>query len=155
MALIDRARETQAIDALLESARHQAGGALVLRGERGIGLTALLDYAGAAATGMWVLRVSGIAAEAQVAYGAVHRLLAPEMWRHRLHLPMPQRAALDRVFGLEAPLPDAAGEVDPLLVGLGVLTLLARAAEDRPVVCSVDDAQELDGQSALALTLVA
>src|ERR1700730_15486014 len=94
MALIDRARETQAIDALLESARHQAGGALVLRGERGIGLTALLDYAGAAATGMWVLRVSGIAAEAQVVYGAEHRLVAREMGGRRLHRPVHRRSGI-------------------------------------------------------------
>jgi DNA-binding CsgD family transcriptional regulator len=147
-----------AIDSLLDRARAHGGGALVLRGEPGIGLTALLDYSATEARDMRVLRVTGVEAEAHVAYGALHRLLAPELWwRHRLHLPSAQRLALAQAFGLEARAAsgEPVEETNALLVGLGTLTLLARAAEDRPVLCAVDDAEQLDEHSASALALAA
>jgi DNA-binding CsgD family transcriptional regulator/tetratricopeptide (TPR) repeat protein len=156
--LQNRSREIGAIDALLHRARVHGGGALVLRGDAGVGLTALLNYAVAAASDMLVLRVAGVEAEANLAYGALHRLLAPEVWwRHRLRLPLPQRLELERAFGLETPLAsgEEPGERNALLVGLGALTLLARAAYDRPVLCAIDDAEQLDEPSARALALAA
>jgi DNA-binding CsgD family transcriptional regulator len=156
MELLDRTHEIRAIDSLLEHARQEVGGALVLRGEPGVGLTTLLDYAADAAPDMSVLRVVGVDAELQVAYGALHRLLAPEVWwRHNLHLPMPQRVALERAFGLDGhPAPLTTGP-DTLAVGLGTLSLLARAAEERPVLCTVDNAEQVDEPSAAALALAA
>jgi DNA-binding CsgD family transcriptional regulator len=121
-------------------------------------LTALLDYGATEARDMWVLRVTGVEAETHVAYGALHRLLAPEVWwRHRLHLPSAQRRALEQAFGLDVPAAsdEPFEETNALLVGLGTLTLLARAAEDRPVLCAVDDAEQLDVHSASALALAA
>ena len=155
--LRNRTREIGAIDSLLERARSNAGGALVLRGEPGVGLTALLDYGADEVRDMWVLRVAGVEAEAHVAYGALHRLLAPDVWwRHHMHLPLAQRFALEQAFGLEVPGNDERpAELNALLVGLGTLSLLARAAEERPVLCAVDDVEQLDEHSASALALVA
>lgn len=158
MQLQNRTREIEAIDSLLVQARDHVGGSLVLRGAPGVGLTSLLDYGGDEAVDRWVLRMAGIEAETHIAYGALHRLLAPELlWRHRLQLPGPQRLALEHAFGLAA-LPAAAelhSEVNVLLVGLGALTLLARAAEDRPVFCAIDDFELVDEHSAAALAFVA
>jgi DNA-binding CsgD family transcriptional regulator len=153
MELRNRAREIGAIDSLLGGARAHAGGALVLRGEPGVGLTALLDHAAGEARDMCVLQVAGVDAEVDIPYGALHRLLAPEVWwRHRLHLPWAQRAALGEAFRFAAPGP---GEPNALLVALGTLTLLARAAEDQPVLCTIDDAEQLDEHSANALAFAA
>jgi DNA-binding CsgD family transcriptional regulator len=154
--LQNRTREVGAIALLLGRARERSGGSLVLRGEPGIGLTALLDYGADEADDMSVLRVAGVEAEAHVAYGALHRLLSPDLWwRHRLHLPLAQRSALEQAFGEGAGDPLPANEMSALLVGLGTLSLLCRAAEDRPVLCIVDDVEQLDERSAVALALAA
>jgi DNA-binding CsgD family transcriptional regulator len=122
---------------------------LVLKGEAGIGKTALLQYLIASASDMTVLRALGVESEMELAYASLHQLCAPLLDRLG-GLPAPQRQALEIVFGLTpGPAPDR------FLVGLGVLTLLSEVAEDRPLLCLVDDAQWLDQASALTLAFVA
>jgi DNA-binding CsgD family transcriptional regulator len=167
-----RATERSAIDQLLADARAGRSGALVLRGEPGIGKTTLLDYAAAAAgpatTGdgtadgavpghvappgmaaVRVLRGAGVPSEAELPFAGLHLLLGWALER-RSALPKPQRDALDAAFGLRRVGPD-----DRFLVGLAVLSLLAELAEDGPLVCLVDDAQWLDRASAEALVFAA
>ena len=121
----------------------------MLRGEPGIGKTALLEHAAAVAGAATVLRARGVESEVQVAFGGLHELLRPvlgELGR----LPGPQRAALEAALGLA---PAAAAE--PHLVGAATLGLLAALAEERPVVVLADDVQWIDGPSASALTFAA
>jgi len=122
---------------------------LVLGGDAGIGKTALLDYAIASASDMRVLRAVGVEAEMELAFSALHQLCAPLV--DRLDgLPGPQRDALATTFGLSA------GAVpDRFFVGLAVLGLLSEAAEVRPLLCVIDDAQWLDRASGQALAFVA
>jgi len=124
------------------------GGALVLRGEPGIGKSALLDDAEARATGMRVLRARGIEAEAELPFSALYELLRPleDLFDE---IPERQAAALRGAFGLGQPV-DAR-----LLIGAGTLSLLAVAADDRPVLCLVDDAHWIDAASADALRFAA
>ncbi|GHF32996.1 DNA-binding CsgD family transcriptional regulator [Amycolatopsis bartoniae] len=143
-----RGTEQAEIEALLGSARAGVSGALVLRGEPGIGKTALLREAVADAAGMRVLRSAGIESEAELPFAGLHQLLRGEL--HRLGaLPAPQRRALSGAFGLG----DAVG--DRFMVGAGVLSLLAEVAEESPVLCVVDDAHWLDRASAEALLFAA
>jgi AAA ATPase domain len=115
---------------------------LVLRGEAGIGNTALPDFLAERAAGCRVLRTSGVESEMELAFAGIHQLCAP-MLSHLDRLPGPQRDALRTVFGLSA------GDApDRFLVGLAVLSLLAEVAEEQPLVCLVDDAQWLDQASA-------
>jgi DNA-binding CsgD family transcriptional regulator len=167
-----RATGRSVIDRLLADARAGRSGALVVRGEAGIGKTALLDYAAAAAgpvaagdaaTGggaagdaappgtaaLRVLRGVGIKSEAELPFAGLHLLLRSVLDR-RATLPQPQRDALDAALGLQR-----AGPRDRFLVGLAVLSLLAELAEDGPLVCLVDDAQWLDRASAEALVFAA
>lgn len=133
---------------LLSAARHGTSGTLVLRGEPGIGKTALLDHAAETAPGVRILRVTGVEAESELGYAGLHRFLLPILDR-RDRLPAPQRGALGAAFGLtEGPRPD------PFLIGLAVLTLLTDHAEERPVLCVCDDAQWLDHESLRALAFV-
>jgi hypothetical protein len=122
---------------------------LVLRGEAGIGKTALLDFLLGRAAGCRVARAAGVESEMELAFAGLHQLCSPHL--HRLAtLPAPQQQALRTAFGLqEGPAPDR------FLVGLAVLTLLSEVAEERPLVCVVDDAQWLDQASAQALEFVA
>jgi hypothetical protein len=142
--LCGRRQEMAVIDRLLDG-----GGALVVRGEPGIGKTALLDYAVAAAEGMRVIRATGIEAEADLPFAALHLLLRPVLDRID-GLPQPQRLALAGVFGQGPATPS-----DRFLVGLAVLSLLAEVADDRPLLCVVDDAHWLDRASADALLFAA
>ena len=144
-----RSDERAALDALLASARAGRSGALVLRGEGGIGKTALLEYAVESASDFRVLRVAGVESEMELPFAALHQLCAPlHDWLDRL--PGPQRDALATTFGLSA------GTVpDRLFVGLATLSLLSEAAERRPLLCVIDDAQWLDRASAQALAFVA
>jgi DNA-binding NarL/FixJ family response regulator len=144
-----RSRECARIDELLDAARAGRSGVLVLHGEPGIGKSALLDYAGARAEGFCILRGAGIESESEFPFAAVHQLLRP-VWGHAVSLSPPQRVALDGAFGI-----GPAGGDDGFLVSLGVLGVLSDAADDRPVLCLVDDAQWLDEPSADALTFVA
>ncbi|MFF0542381.1 AAA family ATPase [Nocardia thailandica] len=145
--LVGREREQAVIDALLAEARAGRSGALVVRGEAGIGKTALLDYA--AAQGFPVARSAGIESEAELPFAALHLLVRPGMELVRA-LPDRQRAALEGAFGLAEP-----GPGDRMLIGLAVLSLLAEEAAHGPLLCLIDDAHWLDEASASALLFAA
>jgi DNA-binding CsgD family transcriptional regulator len=158
-----RAAEQAAIDRLLAAARAGTSGALVLRGDPGIGKTALLDYAKAAAGGFQVVRGTGIESEAELPFAGLHLLLRPALDRVGA-LPVPQRQALERAFGLAPGSADEQGGMggssprggtDRLLIGMAVLSLLSELAGDGPLLCVVDDAHWLDGSSAAALAFAA
>lgn len=135
---------------LVDAMRSGRSGVLVLRGEAGIGKSALLDEAAAAATEVRVLRAAGVEAESALPFAGLHMLLRPALGRLDA-LPGPQASALRAALGL-AP---AVGE-DRFLVGLAVLTPLAELAEERPVLCLVDDAHHwLDPASVDALLFTA
>ncbi|GAA2118737.1 helix-turn-helix transcriptional regulator [Actinomadura alba] len=146
--LFGRDQELAAIDELLVGARARRSGALLLRGEAGIGKTALLDHA-AAAAGLRVLRGAGVESEAELPFAALHLLLRPVLDRVGA-LPAVQAQALQAALGL-AP----ADSGDWFLVGLAVLSLLSELAEERPVLCLIDDAQGMDRASAGALLFAA
>ena len=137
------------VEELIAAARDGHSGALVLRGEAGIGKSALLAHAADLADGMLVLRGTGIETESELPFAGVHRLLRP---LHDLvdRLPSPQHAAWASAFG-DGP----AVTTDRWLLSLAVLNLLAEAAVTAPVLCVVDDGQWLDTASADALTFVA
>ncbi|MFI6578373.1 AAA family ATPase [Nocardiopsis sp. NPDC050513] len=144
-----RSGETARIDAVLTRARSGLGGALVLRGEAGIGKSALLEYARTRATGMRVLRGAGVETESELPYAGLHLLLGRAVDRVDA-LPGPQARALRGALG------SADGDApNRFLVGLAVLTLLADLAETGPVLCLVDDAHWLDQASAEALLFAA
>ena len=148
-ALLDRQRERAALDGLLGDLRSGRGRALVLRGEAGVGKSALLDYVAAAAADMRVARAVGVESEMELAFASLHLLCAPLLDRLE-RLPGPQRDALGIAFGLrEGDAPDR------FLVGLAVLTLLAEVADDLPLLCVVDDAQWLDRASTQVLVFAA
>lgn len=147
--LLGRRRECAVVDDLLQAARDGQGAAMVLRGEPGIGKSALIEYARASAQGFRVISVAGVEAETELAFGGLHQLCAPLLDRFA-QLPAPQRAALETAFGMSAGSPP-----DRFLVGLAVLSLLGDAAQDEPVICLVDDAQWLDEISAQTLSFVA
>src|SRR6516162_3378808 len=148
-ALVDRQRERAALDSLLGDLRSGRGRALVVRGEAGVGKSALLEYVAGVAAGMQVARAAGAESEMELAFAGLHLLCAPLLDRLG-RLPAPQRGALGVAFGLRE-----GGAPDRFLVGLAVLTLLAEAAEDRPLLCVVDDAQWLDRASAQVLAFAA
>ncbi|MFJ9772606.1 AAA family ATPase [Kitasatospora sp. NPDC101157] len=155
-----REHEQAAVDGLLARARDGRSGALLLRGEAGIGKTALLDDAVArAGQGFRVIRVAGVEYEAELPFAGLSLLLASGLDRLDV-LPGPQRRALEAAFGLgdgsagtgaEPP----GGPADRLLVGLATLGLLAELAAERPLLCVVDDVQWLDKASLDALLLAA
>ncbi|MER6359346.1 AAA family ATPase [Kitasatospora sp. NPDC001527] len=149
--LYGRERERAAVDALLDGARDGRSGVLVLRGEPGIGKTALLEYAvSAAGDGVRVIRATGVEYEAELPFAGLSLLLASGLDRLDA-LPGPQRRSLEGAFGLgEAP-----GGADRLLTGLAVLGLLAELASDRPLLCVVDDVHWLDRSSLDALLIAA
>ena len=147
--LRDRADECAALDQLLHAVRHGDSGALVLRGEPGVGKTALLDYIAESARDLRVARAAGFESEMELAFAGLHQLCAPILDRLE-RLPGPQRDALKTAFGLSGGDPP-----DRFFVGLAVLSLLAEVAQDQPLVCLVDDAQWLDQASAQALAFVA
>src|SRR5450432_4105529 len=147
--LIGRAREREVLDRLLDGVRGGRGGVLVVHGEAGVGKTALLEYAVEAGRGFRTARTSGIEAEMELPFAAVQQLCSPflDSWDR---LPQPQHEALGVAFGLiTGPVPN------PFLVGLAILGLLSEAAEERPLMAVVDDAQWLDRASARALAFVA
>jgi predicted ATP-dependent serine protease len=115
---------------------------LVVRGEPGIGKTALLAYLVGSASDLTVVRANGVESEMELPYASLHQLCASLLDRLE-RLPAPQRQALEIVFGLS---PGPAS--DRFIVGLGVLTLLSEVAEERPLLCVIDDAQWLDKASA-------
>ena len=147
--LAGRASECATLDRLLTEARQGRSAVLVVRGEAGIGKSALLEYAAARADGRRVLRATGVEWEMELPFAGLHQLCAG-LRDGFDRLPGPQRDALSTAFGLSSgPQPDR------FLVGLAVLSLLSNAAEEDPLVCVVDDVQWLDRSSAQALAFVA
>jgi DNA-binding CsgD family transcriptional regulator len=147
--LLDRAGEREGLDQVVEAVRASQSRALVIRGEAGVGKTALLEYLLERAQGCRVARVAGIQSEMELAFAVLHQLCGPMLDRLE-RLPEPQRAALTTAFGLQAgPTPDR------FLVGLGALGLLAETAAEQPLVCVIDDAQWVDQASAQALAFAA
>jgi DNA-binding CsgD family transcriptional regulator len=146
--LIGRDPEQRLIETLLKQARHGTSGALVIRGEPGIGKTALLEQA-ARNSGIGTLRCTGIEAEHDVPFAALEQLLRP-LHSRAVRLPDPQAAALRGAFGLSSERVE-----DRLLLGLATLNLLADATEDAPMICLIDDLQWVDGPSAHALLFAA
>ncbi|GFJ95168.1 putative transcriptional regulator, LuxR family protein [Phytohabitans rumicis] len=123
--------------------------ALVLRGEAGVGKSALVEHLVGNAAGCQVLRAAGVESEMELAFAGLHQLCVPVVG-HLDRLPGPQRDALSIAFGMRA-----GNAPDRFLVGLAVLSLLAEVAEQRPLVCVVDDTQWLDRVSAQTLAFVA
>ncbi|RRR44761.1 helix-turn-helix transcriptional regulator [Mycolicibacter terrae] len=147
--LIGRAQECAQLRQLLERTRAGDPQVLIVRGEPGIGKTALLDYLADSATGFQVIGTAGVESDMELAFAGLQQLCAPVL-DCAAELPEPQRAALQTAFGLSSgPAPDR------FLVGLAVLGLLAGAAVERPVLCLVDDAQWLDQVTAQTLGFVA
>jgi DNA-binding CsgD family transcriptional regulator len=147
--LLDRKREREMLDRFVGDTRAGRSRVLVLRGEAGIGKTALLGYLSGVAEGCRITRVAGVESEMELAFAGLHALCTPMLGRLG-HLPIPQRDALNTAFGMSAgPRPDR------FLVGLAVLSLLADAAEEQPLVCIIDDAQWLDRVSVQTLAFVA
>ena len=147
-SLRGRADERAVLDGLLADVRRGESRSLLLRGEAGIGKTALLEYLVASASDLTVARAVGVEWEMELAFAGLHQLCAPMLDRLE-KLPAPQRQALESVFGLRAGAPP-----DRFLVGLAVLGLLSEVAEERPLLCVVDDARWLDHASALTLAFV-
>src|SRR5215468_2172845 len=153
--LYGRHQECAAVDRLLQAAREGHSGVLVLRGEAGAGKSALLAYAAGEAHGMTVLRAAGVQAEVELPFAALHQLLRPLVQGGLGHLPAPQATALRAAFGLAAAPGDDNPGGDRFLLSVGVLSLLADAAEQRPLLCLLDDAHWLDQASADALVFAA
>jgi DNA-binding CsgD family transcriptional regulator len=149
MRLLGRRTECDVLDRLVADAADGRSGVLVLRGEAGIGKSALLAYVGERADRARLARATGVESEMELAYSGLHQLCAP-LLDHLERLPEPQRLALATVFGLsDGPAPDR------FLVGLATLTLLADVAEHDPLICILEDAQWLDQVSAQILAFVA
>jgi DNA-binding CsgD family transcriptional regulator len=144
-----RGQQCEALDELLADVRDGRSRELVIRGESGIGKTALLGYACDRAAGFEVARAEGVESEMELPFAALHQLCGPMLSRLDC-LPEPQGNALGIAFGLRV-----GSAPDRLLVGLAVLGLLSEAAADRPLLCLVDDAQWLDRASAQTLAFAA
>jgi DNA-binding CsgD family transcriptional regulator len=149
VGLTGRRRECDVLDGVVASIRAGQSRVLVLRGEPGVGKTALLDHLVERASGLSVARAVGVQSEMELAFAGLHQLLTPML--HRLDgLPVPQRDALRTAFGVSSGPPP-----DRFLLGLAVLSLLSEAAEEQPLLCVVDDEQWLDRASAQLLAFVA
>jgi DNA-binding CsgD family transcriptional regulator len=147
--LLGRAREREILRQLLDGGRAGQAGVVVMRGEAGVGKTALMEDTAAAARGFRIVRTLGVEAEMELPFAAARQLCAPFL-EFAERLPQPQGDALGVAFGMSGgPVPN------PFLVGLAVLGLLAEAAEEQPLACLVDDAQWLDSASARTLAFVA
>ncbi len=148
-AFVGRTSEREVLDRMLSSVRGAESEVLVIRGEAGIGKTALLRYAARQTSGFRVVELTGVEAEMELPFAGIHQLCATMLDRLDA-LPAPQRDALSVALGL------AAGEVpERFLVGLAVLSLLAAVAEERPLLCLVEDAQWLDAASSQIIGFVA
>ena len=147
--LTGRRSESDVLERLVEAVRGGESRALVVRGEPGVGKTALLDYVAEHASGCRVVRAAGVQSEMELVFAGLHQLLGP-MLDHLENLPGPQRDALRTAFGVSPG--TAPGR---FLVGLAVLSLLSEVAEEQPLICLVDDEQWLDRASAQVLAFVA
>jgi DNA-binding CsgD family transcriptional regulator len=147
--LTGRHAECGVLDQLVEDVRAGDSRALVVHGEAGAGKTALLEYLAGHAPGCRAARAAGVQSEMELPFASLHQLCAPIL-DHLENLPGPQCDALRTAFGISSgPAPDG------FLIGLAVLGLLSHAAEERPLVCLVDDAQWLDHASARVLAFAA
>jgi DNA-binding CsgD family transcriptional regulator len=146
--LVDRSAECEVLDRLLTDVRGGQSRVLVIRGEAGIGKTALVRYAAGQASGFRIAQVVGVEAEMELPFAGVHQLCAPMLTRLGA-LPKPQQNALTVALGLSS------GDApDRFLVGLAVLSLLSSVAEEQPLICFVEDAQWLDAASSQVLGFV-
>ncbi|MFJ3671137.1 AAA family ATPase [Streptomyces sp. NPDC090106] len=144
-----RRREREALDALAAEVEAGRSAVLVLRGDAGIGKSALLHHLEARVAGHRVARGAGVESEMELPFAGLHQLCAPFLGRLD-RLPPPQREALATAFGMsDGPPPDR------FLVGLAVLGLLTDVAAEQPLFCLVDDTQWLDRVSAQTLAFVA
>ncbi|MFI5707633.1 ATP-binding protein [Kribbella sp. NPDC051620] len=144
-----RRTECARLDQLVSGVRSGDGQVLIVRGEAGIGKSALLEYLVGRSDECQIARAAGVESEMELPFAGLHQLFAP-MWRLGDRLPPPQRDALAVAFGLEFGDPP-----DRFLIGAAALSLLSAAADGRPLVCVIDDAQWLDQASAQTLTFVA
>jgi DNA-binding CsgD family transcriptional regulator len=143
-----RAGERRILDRLLDDARDGQRGVLVIRGEAGVGKSALLRYAARQAAGFRIAEIAGVESEMELAYAGLHQLCSPMLGVVDA-LPEPQQRALRVAFGLSS------GEAsDRFMVALAALSLLAHVAEERPLLCLVEDAQWLDDASSQVLGFV-
>ena len=149
LGFFGRSSERERLDATLASARDGHSAVLVIRGEAGIGKTALLRHAARQASGLRTIEVEGVQAEMELPFAGIHRLCAPVFDGLEV-LAEPQQNALRVAFGVSS------GDApDKFLVAVAVLNLLSATAEERPLLCLVDDAQWLDAGSVQALGFVA
>ncbi|MFI7637364.1 AAA family ATPase [Nonomuraea sp. NPDC049400] len=148
--MIGRNAEIAELTRMIAESRAGRGNAVAMYGEAGIGKSALLaEAAHRAGEHSLVLRATGVEAESELPFAALHLLLRPA--RHLIdRLPPGQEAALRGAFG-----EGHGGAPDRFLVGLAVLTLLSDLAEERPLLCLIDDAHWLDRASLDALTFAA
>ena len=147
--LYGRLGEQERVRALLEAARDRRSGALLVVGEPGAGKSALLDEARAEASDMAALEARGVESESRLPYASLYQLLRPALGALE-RIPRAQAAALESALGLrEGAAPDL------YRVPLAVLTLLAEAAEEGPLLCIIDDAQWIDHDSEQALVFAA
>lgn len=147
--LVGRRDEQAALQGLLADVRAGAGGALVLRGEPGIGKSALLDYAAEQAGDMRQLRATAVESESELAFASLHQLVLGVLDVAEV-LPAPQRGALLTAFGLASD-----WHADRFMISVAALSLLSEACHERPLLCLVDDAHWCDGPSLDALSFVA
>ena len=147
--LIGREAQCQILDTLVATVRDGHSQVLVVRGEPGVGKTAILEHAIGSASGFGVARATGVESEMELPFAGLHQLFAPMLDRLG-RLPGPQRDAMSTAFGL------VKGRTpDRFLIGLAVLSLLSDAAEEAPLLCVIDDAHWLDTASAHALAFAA
>jgi hypothetical protein len=144
-----RARECDTLRRLISTVRSGSSRVLVLRGEAGVGKTALLGHVEDLASGFRCIQVAGVQSDMELAFAGLQQLCAP-LLNHIDELPEPQREALNVAFGR-----GVGATPDRFLVGLAVLSLMAAAANEQPLLCVVDDAQWLDQVSAQTLAFVA
>jgi DNA-binding CsgD family transcriptional regulator len=147
--LLGRRSECDVLDQLIDAVSAGEGRALVIHGEAGIGKTALLESAAEKAENFRVERASGVEWEMDLAFAGLHQLCT-QMLDRLDRLPDPQRTAVETAFGLIGGSPP-----DRFLVGLATLTLLSAVADERPLLCLVDDTQWIDRPSIQALTFAA
>jgi predicted ATPase len=144
-----RRNECEVLDHQLQRVRAGQSAVQVLRGEAGVGKTALLAYVAEQASECRIARVAGVESEMELAFAGLHQLCVP-MLDGLEALPGPQRDALRIAFGMQE-----GAAPDRFIVALAILSLLAGAAEAQPLVCLVDDVQWLDRASAQTLAFVA
>ena len=148
--LLGRSEEQGTLDRLLDSARAGRSSSLVIRGEAGVGKTALLEYVAERASGCRLARVRGVESEREFAFAGLLQLCGGSTLERAERLAPPQRDALMRAFGLrDGPAPEG------FLVGLAALSLFLDLAEEQPLVCLLDDVQWLDPESVSVLSFVA